>query len=151
MSSGVHRYGLVWSERLVPALGLADWLRQQRVLLFYREGTEAVVAVSESRERAGRRFLSVNGKTDAGSGGEDVVTQKFIAHVPMLLHPGPRQALVIGWGAGATAASLALHPVASLECVEIEKATWEAAPFFADLSGGLARDPRFHIVFADGR
>ncbi len=151
MSSGVHRYGLDWSERLVPAGRLGDWLRQQRSLLFYREGTEAVVAVSEPRGGAGRRFLSVNGKTDAGSGVEDVVTQKFIAHVPMLLHSGPRQVLVIGWGAGATAASVALHPVASLECVEIEQATWDAAPFFAELSSGLARDPRFRITIADGR
>ena len=52
----------------------------------------------------------MNGKTDAGSGIEDVVTQKFIAHVPLLLHPAPRRVLVIGWGAGATAASVALHP-----------------------------------------
>ena len=151
MSSGVYRYGLDWHDRLAPASGLGTWLRQQRSLLFYREGREAVVAVSEPRGDAGRRFLSVNGKTDAGSGVEDVVTQKLIAHVPMLLHAGPRQALVIGWGAGTTAASVALHPVASLECVEIEQATWDAASFFADSSGGLARDPRFRITFADGR
>jgi spermidine synthase len=61
------------------------------------------------------------------------------------------QSLVVGWGAGATAASAALHPLDALECVEIEPATWEAAPFFADLSGGLKADPRFRIVFRDGR
>ncbi len=151
MSSGVYRYGLDWSDRLVPPSGLGHWLRQQRSLLFYREGKEAVVAVSESREHPGRRFLSLNGKTDAGSGREDVVTQKFIAHVPLLLHPAPRTALVIGWGAGATAASAARYPLEKLECVEIEPATWQAARFFGDLSGGLASDPRFRIIFADGR
>jgi spermidine synthase len=149
-SSGVYRYGLQWREALVPAAGLGDWLRSQRALLFYREGTESVVAVSEPRGSR-RRFLSVNGKTDAGSGVEDVVTQKLIAHVPMLLHSAPRRVLVIGWGAGATAASAALHPLASLECVEIERATWDAAPFFADLGGRLKDDPRFSIVFADAR
>ena len=150
MSAGVHRYGLEWRERGPSAGGLGAWLREQRQLLFYREGKEAVVAVSESKA-SGRRFLSVNGKTDAGSGAEDVVTQKLIAHVPLLLHPAPRRALVVGWGAGATAASMALHPLESLECVEIEEATWEAAPFFASLSGGLSKDPRFRIAFADGR
>jgi spermidine synthase len=149
MSAGVHRYGLEWRET-APAFALGPWLREQRSLLFYREGDEAVVAVSEPKGKA-RRFLSVNGKTDAGSGVEDVVTQKLIAHVPMLLHPQPRRALVVGWGAGATAASMALHPLESLECVEIERATWEAAPFFASLSGSLKDDPRFRIVFADGR
>jgi spermidine synthase len=150
MSAGVHRYGLEWRERVPRPFALGAWLRESRELLFYREGDEAVVAVSQPKG-TGRRFLSVNGKTDAGSGAEDVVTQKLIAHVPMLLHPQPRRALVIGWGAGATAASMALYPLESLECVEIERATWEAAPFFAALSGHLEDDPRFHVVFADGR
>src|SRR5262249_56407090 len=96
-----------WRER--PGFHLRDFLRERR-LLFYEEGREAVVAVSE-REGTDRRFLSVNGKTDAGSGAEDVLTQKFIAHVPLLLHPAPRRVLVVGWGAGATAAAAALHPL----------------------------------------
>jgi spermidine synthase len=150
MSAGVHRYALEWRETAPAAFALGSWLREQRTLLFYREGAEAVVAVSEPKGGE-RRFLSINGKTDAGSGAEDVLTQRLIAHVPMLLHPQPRRALVVGWGAGATAASMALYPLESLECVEIERATWEAAPFFASLSGALKNDPRFRIVFADGR
>jgi spermidine synthase len=150
MSSGVHRYGLEWIHRLDSPWRLASWLREQRRLLFYREGREAVVAVSEPLDGS-RRFLSVNGKTDAGSGTEDVVTQKFLAHVPLLLHPAPKRVLVIGWGAGATAAAAAAHPIASLECVEIEPATWEAAPWFASFSEPLRRDPRFELVIRDGR
>jgi spermidine synthase len=149
MTSGVYLYGLEWRDEPASAWDLGRWLREKRAQVFYREGAEAVVGVSETR--TGRRFLSVNGKTDAGSGVEDVVTQRFIAHVPMLLHPSPRRALVIGWGAGATAASMGLYPVESLECVEIEPATWEAAPLFRQLSGSLRDDPRFHIVFGDGR
>jgi spermidine synthase len=150
VTSGVHRYGLEWAHRLDSPRRLASWLREQRTLLFYREGAEAVVAVS-APTGSSRRFLSINGKTDAGSGVEDVVQQKFLAHVPMLLHPAARRALVIGWGSGATAASAALYPLESLECVEIEPATWEAAPFFADLSGRLKDDPRFRIAFRDAR
>jgi spermidine synthase len=150
MSAGVYRYGLEWRDRLDSASDLGRFLREERRLLFYREGREAVVAVSEPAG-GGRRVLSINGKTDAGSGAEDVVTQKLIAHVPLVLHPGPRSALVIGWGAGATAAAASLHPIETLECVEIEPATFEAAPFFEALSGRLVRDPRFQIVFRDGR
>jgi len=149
-SAGVYRYAAQWNDALVPALGLADWLRSERRLLFYREGQEAVVAVSEPRE-GGRRFLSINGRADAGSGDEDVLTQKLIAHVPLLLHGKAARVLVVGWGAGATAASAALHPVDAVECVEIEPATFEAAPLFSAMNGALLRDPRFRIVFADGR
>jgi spermidine synthase len=147
VTAGVYRYGVAWRSR--PGFRLSD-LAQERRLVFYEEGREAVVAVGE-RLGTDRRFLSVNGKTDAGSGAEDVLTQKFIAHVPLLLHPRPKRALVIGWGAGATAASAALHPLEHLECVEIEPATWRAAPFFDQLSGAVRRDPRFRMVFRDGR
>jgi spermidine synthase len=148
MTSGVYRYGLEWRERagFAPRRDLAA----ERRLVFYAEGREAVVAVAE-RPGSGRRFLSVNGKTDAGSGAEDVLTQRFIAHVPLLLHPAPRSVLVVGWGAGATVASAARHPVERLECVEIEPATWRAAPLFDALSREVRRDPRFRIVFRDGR
>ncbi len=147
MTAGVYLYGLEWKDR--PAFRLQDLGRERR-LLFYEEGREAVVTVAE-REGSGRRFLSVNGKTDAGSGAEDVLTQKFIAHVPLLLHPAPRRGLVVGWGAGATAAAAALYPLESLECVEIEPATYRAAPLFAELSGRVRADPRFRVVFRDGR
>jgi spermidine synthase len=149
-TSGVHRYGLEWVHQIDSPPHLASWLRKQRTLVFYREGVEAVIAVS-TPSGSSRRFLSINGKTDAGSGIEDVVQQKFVAHVPMLLHPAPRRALVIGWGSGASAASAALYPVEDLECVEIEPATWEAAPFFTELSGRLKDDPRFHLAFRDAR
>jgi spermidine synthase len=145
MTSGVFEYGLEWKDR--PGFQVAD-LHKERSLLFYEEGREAVVAVAE---RGDRRFLSVGGKTDAGSGREDVLTQKFIAHVPLLLHEAPRRVLVVGWGAGATAAAAALHPIERLTCVEIEPATFRAAPFFEALSGRVRRDPRFEMVFRDGR
>lgn len=149
VSSGVYRYALQW-QGSTSGGQLGSWLRSQRRLVFYEEGAQAVVAVAEPLG-SGRRFLSVNGKTDAGSGVEDVVTQKLIAHVPMLLHSSPRRVLVVGWGAGATAASASLHGVDALECVEIEPAVWRAAPLFATLSGDVRDDPRFRMVIGDGR
>ncbi len=147
MTAGVYQYGIDWKDR--PGFRLQDFLRERR-LLFYEEGREAVVAASEG-EGSGRRFLSVNGKTDAGSGAEDVLTQKFIAHVPLLMHEAPRTALVVGWGAGTTAAAAALYPLERLDCVEIEPATWRAAPLFEALSGRVREDPRFRIFFRDAR
>jgi spermidine synthase len=146
MTSGVYRYGPEWAA---SGVRLGDLARERR-LLFYREGREAVVAVAE-RPHTTRRFLSINGKTDAGGGPEDVLQQKFVAHVPLLLHPAPRRVLVVGWGSGASTAAAALYPVETIECVEIEPATWEAAPLFDALSGEVRGDPRFRIVFRDGR
>lgn len=149
MSSGVHRYGTGWRED-VAVEGLAKWLERTRRSLFFEEGREAVVSVAESRA-TGRRFIAVNGKTEAGDGPEDAFTQRFIAHVPLVLHPAPRRVLVIGWGSGATAGSAALHPVERLECVEIEPATFEAGPLFEKLNRGVWRDPRFRFVADDAR
>jgi spermidine synthase len=149
MSAGVYKYGIAW--RLEPAArDLGSYLAERRRMELYREGREAVVSVVEA-VGTGRRFIAVNGKTEAGDGAEDAVTQRFIAHVPLLLHPGPEDALVIGWGAGATAGSAGLHPLRRLDCVEIEPATFEAAPLFERINHGVFRDPRFRIFFEDAR
>ncbi len=150
MTAGVYRYGIEWRDRDPSASALAQRLAAERRLLFYREGSEAVVSVIESRQ-SGARFLALNGKTDAGNGPQDLATQKLIAHVPLVLHPEARRALVIGWGSGATAASAALHPLERIDCLEIEPATYGAASLFPDLNGWLQNDRRFKLAFADAR
>src|SRR5438034_477833 len=50
----------------------------------------------------GRRLLRVNGKVDASSGGGDSPAQILTAQIPLLLHPQPRDVLVIGLASGMT-------------------------------------------------
>lgn len=79
ITSGVYRYGVSWSEQLTGVSDMLRRVRQERQILFYREGREAVVSVAEPRN-SNARLLALNGKTDASSDAQDVVTQKLCAN-----------------------------------------------------------------------
>lgn len=118
-------------------------------MLFYEHGISATVAVME--DESGRRYLRINGKTEASSS-RDMNTQLVLGYLPLLLHPSPRKALVIGLGAGVTLGALAQHrKMESLDCVEIEPAVAAAARYFDQINHGALDDPRTRIFFTDAR
>ena len=104
LASGVYKYSphVQESANLEPA----D-LFKAGTLLYYREGAASTVSV---KRLAGTVSLSIDGKVDASSSG-DMLTQKLLAHMPLLLHSDPRDVLIIGLGSGVTLASALVHPV----------------------------------------
>jgi len=125
--------------------GFERTLDQLRVL-FYREGATATVAVMEGRYR----FLRINGKTDAGDS-PDNLTQRLLAHVPLLLHSKPRSVLVVGLGTGITLGTALLHPIEQVDAVEISPEVIEASRFFSGANGGALEDRRTRLRVVDAR
>jgi spermidine synthase len=116
-------------------------------LLYYREGATGTVSV---RTLTGQRSLSIDGKVDASTG-RDMLTQKLLAHLPLLLHPNPRQVAIVGLGSGVTLASALVHPVAAVDVIEISPEVVDASAQFADVNRRALDDPRTHLVRGDGR
>ena len=116
-------------------------------LVYYREGATATVSV---KALTGERSLAIDGKVDASTG-RDMLTQKVLAHVPLLLHPDPRHVAIVGLGSGVTLASALVHPVASVDVVEISPEVVEASAEFADVNRRALDDPRTRLVRGDGR
>lgn len=116
-------------------------------ILFYEEGIGTTVTVTDL---AGVRTLVVNGKADASTG-SDMSTQKLLAHVPMLLHPAPKDVLVIGLGSGVTVGSACRYGADRLDCVEICPSVIKASRLFDDVSGNPMADPRVKVIVEDGR
>ncbi len=141
ISGGLYKY----ASYLEPGEFL-DFLRQGD-LLYYREDQVATVTV---RKVASRLSLAIDGKVDATSSA-DMMTQRLLAHVPLLLYPAPKEVLLIGLGSGVTAGSALIHPVESLVAVEISDAVVESSSFFDDLNHRPWSDPRFRLVVGDGR
>jgi len=104
-----------------------------------RDGLDATVAVAGG---ADHWSLFVNGKPDASTG-VDMATQTLLGHVPLLLHPAPRDVLVIGMGSGVTLGAVTRHPVASVDLVEISAEVLDLGDrhFRAENRGAL-HDPR---------
>ena len=117
--------------------------------LFYREGQSGTVSVFRDNNN-GSRMLDINGFIAAGTGNGYAYMQ-MMGHLPALLHANPRDALVIGLGTGATAASLLEHPLERVTVAEINAAVIEAAPFSRPENLGLLKDPRLHLFIEDGR
>ena len=144
LSSGVAVYAqqyqrLGWEQfrtRAVP-----------KQILYYRDGPTATVTVHQESDNL---FLRVNGKTDASTS-YDIVTQLMLGHLPMLLHPTTKQALVIGLGSGVTAGAITGYPLERLDLVEIEPSVVEAARFFGAFNANVLDNPKVHVSIADGR
>ncbi len=140
LSSGVYKYAAYATSR--------DILGQMRAgdLLFYREGSAATVSV---KRLGGTLSLAVDGKVDA-TDTVDMLTQRMLAHVPLLLLEAPREVLVIGLGSGVTAGSALAHG-ARVDAVEISREVAEAAELFRHANGDALRSPHLRLVVGDGR
>jgi spermidine synthase len=142
LASGAYKY----SRDLDPDL-LDATLRAGR-LEYYKEGAAGTVSV---RRVAGSLALAIDGKVDASNAG-DMLTQRLLGLLPVLLHPEPRDALVIGLGSGVTAdAVLASGEVQHLDIVEISPEVVEASEYFERENRGVLRKPGVRLLVADGR
>jgi spermidine synthase len=127
---------------------------QDRTLQFYKDGSEASVAVMEYPENEhfrGQKSLSIiiNGKSDSATIG-DMYTLKLSAHLPALLSSQRRNAMVIGLGTGVTAGELALYPdVERIDVAEISPTVVKALPYFNRANYNLQNNPKVKIHIGD--
>jgi spermidine synthase len=147
MTSGPAVYATPFLD--LPRAHMGEAMREAYRLLYYRDGPSGTISVHAGPGT--QLLLRVNGKTDASTPG-DMPTQLMLGHLPLLVHPAPRAALVIGIGSGITTGAIATHgEIERLDVVEIEPAVVEAARFFAHLHRDVLRDPRVRTIVADGR
>lgn len=119
-------------------------------LLSYEEDATAAISVLQDGER---RQLLVNATVTSTSDRQfrppphDLVN----GHLPMLIRPAARSALLIGLGSGITFGMLGRYPLADLASVEICPAVVRASRHFDDLNFRILDDPRARVVINDAR
>lgn len=98
------------------------------------------------------KVLEINGINVAGTSPDLQVIQKLQGHLPLFLHPNPRSVLHIGFGSGGTAYAVSLHPVKSIDVVEISPdVVAMAQKHFQEVNHRVWDDPRVHFFWGDGR
>jgi tetratricopeptide (TPR) repeat protein len=142
LASGVYLYA-----PFAPKDASLEALLKAGQLLYYREGAAATVSV---KRLTGTTTLAVDGKTDASNRG-DMLTQKLVAHLPLLLHDNPREMAVVGLGSGVTVGAALTHPVARVDVIEISPEVVDASHLFAEENRRALADPRTHLLIGDGR
>lgn len=158
LSSGVYRYGEVYSE-------------ESRPILYYQDGRTATVTAFRTPSDSAYS-LATNGKPDAslsrrwleaaqlGPGAleprpitrQDETTQIFLALMGLAHNPGARRAAVIGQGSGVTGHHLLGSPrLERVTTVELEPAMIEGSRVFYPANRRVFDDPRSEIVVADAK
>ena len=144
LASGAYKY----APYLNPDAGNLETTLRAGTLEYYKEGAAATVSV---RRLTGTLSLAIDGKIDASNAG-DMLTQRLLGLLPVLLHRGPHDVCIIGLGSGVTVdAAFGVDSVRRVDVVEISPEVVEAAAWFERENGGILHDPRVRLIVGDGR
>ncbi len=80
-----------------------------------------------------------------------MLTQRLLAHAPLLLHGAAREVAVIGLGSGVTPGAALLHDVRRLDVLEISPEVVAASRHFAHVNGHPLEDRRTRLIVGDAR
>ncbi|MHC4338929.1 MAG: fused MFS/spermidine synthase, partial [Planctomycetota bacterium] len=124
--------------------------RSPRRLREFKEGLLSGASVVEEL-KDGTRRLYLDGFSAAETS-RHYGYMRMLGHLPVLLHPDPKEALVIAFGTGTTAGAVAVHPVVKrVVCVEIEPAVYDLADEFTEQNREVLKSDKTEVVIADGR
>jgi spermidine synthase len=121
-------------------------------LLDYKEGEFSTISVVEDTE-SGARTIYLDGFSTA------TVSRSFsgstymqaMGFVPMVLHPEPKNVLVIGFGTGNTLGIASLFPNANVHGVEIDKNVLKFSKWFSDWNHDVLKRTNTKMFIQDGR
>ena len=135
--------------RVAPQMEVSrhrDFLRRGE-LRFLEQGAAATVSV---KEVGGELSLAIDGKVDA-TDGADMLTQRMLAHLPLLLHPAPDSVFIVGHGSGVTASAALRHGVKRMTAAEISPEVAQASRLFSESNRAPWADARFSLLEVDAR
>ena len=121
-------------------------------IMWREEGIQTTVAVHERGDSARpMRILYLDGMHQS----DDLASSAFVHHrigaLPVMLHPNPRRALVVGLGGGATPGAVAQFTNVAVDVVELSDAVVQGARFFNHINFQLLQRPNATLRVDDGR
>jgi len=143
LASGAYKYA-----PYIHAGDAGDFAASLRAgrLEYYKEGAAGTVSV---RRLTGRLALAIDGKVDASNAG-DMLTQRLLGVLPVLVHGHPDQLCVIGLGSGVTVASaMATGLVHHADVVEISPEVVAASALFAHENANVLASPHVRLIVGD--
>jgi hypothetical protein len=116
----------------------------------WRSTPQHLFWVRENPDRT--RALMFDGHSMSASSVAGQVYMRAMAHVPLLLHSGPKRALLICFGVGMTADAIRMHDTISrVDVVDLNPSVYALNRWFAPWNGNVLADPRLRLYADDGR
>ncbi|MFN0205784.1 MAG: spermidine synthase [Planctomycetota bacterium] len=127
--------------------------QERETILYHKEGVASTATVTERTAPGGVRALdfAINGKKEASTDFDALRNQFVLGHLPVLLHPSPKRALVVGLGAGVTAGAVAAHPGLDVTIAELSPEVPEATKRFGEYNHHVVSRKNVNIIIEDGR
>jgi spermidine synthase len=141
---------LVTAFMLPPPMYLGYWQDAAPYLIFYKEGVETTVAVFNA-SADNPKFSSVNGRVEVPT---DVLSMRafyLLGHLPPILRPDARNALMLSFGNGIASGALASHQIPSIDVVELSPEMVEAAQMYGQENRDVLHYPGLHVHVEDAR
>ncbi len=166
---------LLWRQRELPLLrpalavsiGLLAlwWLLPSNFLMnrysFHAELRDEVIYRHEGRnesivvlENSGGAFRSLNtngfSMSDTSHGAQRYM--KLMAHLPLLIHEDPREALIIAYGVGNTTFAVSLHDsLERIDVVDLSEDILSISNYFEATNHRVIENPKLRAFVNDGR
>lgn len=128
--------------------GPTKLLREEHHLLKSVNGPDVTTSVVQTKQ--GVNVLFIDGYAATGEFGFNSAYMDAMGRLPMLLHPAPKDALVICFGTGQTARAVLDENPAALTLVDVNPAVFDLAGFFQS-NDGVLEDDRVTTIPMDGR
>ena len=131
----------------------ASYMPKDHETIFYREGVEGTVAVSQPAggTDGADRVLWINRVQATTSIERGVKMNRLQGALPLLFDRDPKRVLFMCFGSGITCGTLALTDFDRIDAVEICPEVLEAAPLFAKDNLGVLERPGIRFVVDDAR
>jgi len=123
---------------------------RNETLVWRQEGVQTTVAVHDRGGNPPMRIMFLDGNHQANNSPGTAFIHHRIGALPVMLHPAPTTALVIGLGGGATPGAVARYHV-DVDVVELSAAVVAGSAFFRDINFDLLSRPNVHLRVDDGR
>jgi spermidine synthase len=125
--------------------------------IYHRDALDCAVTVIEWAD--GSRTVFSNGKGDASVGpvnnpsllAGDMVGNLLLSHLSLLIHPNPKNTLVVGIASGATVGAASIYPGVQVDTVELTPEMAEIAKFFAHGNKAFYDKPNCRVIIDDAR
>jgi spermidine synthase len=159
-------YRLLWPA-MAASLGLSTlwWLLPSDFLMnrysFHAELNDEIIYRHEGRNESilvlentngAYRSLGINGfsMSDTSHGAQRYM--KLMAHLPLLIHEDPREALIIAYGVGNTAFAVSLHDsLEHIDVVDLSEDILSVSGYFEATNHRVLEHPKVRTFVNDGR
>ncbi len=123
---------------------------RNETLVWREEGAQTTVAIHDRQGSQPMRIMYLDGNHQANDSPGTAFVHHRIGALPVMLHPNPRTALVVGLGGGATPGAVARLNV-DVDVVELSPAVVAGARFFNSINFNLLERPNVQLRVDDGR